>query len=87
VLLNQRAYQATRLSVTTPILNVVEVAVAILFGLLVLGEDPGQSPAIVVGELVGLALVITGVIKLASAEGPAAAAEPAPAAEVEARAE
>jgi drug/metabolite transporter (DMT)-like permease len=85
VLLNQRAYQATRLSVTTPILNVVEVAVAILFGLLVLGEDPGQSPAIVVGELAGLALVIAGVIKLASADGPAAEAEPAPAAEVEAR--
>ena len=87
VLLNQRAYQATRLSVTTPILNVAEVAVAILFGLLVLGEDPGQSTTIVVGEVAGLALVIAGVIKLASAEGPAAAEEPAPAAEVEARAE
>ncbi|GAA3568880.1 hypothetical protein GCM10022197_26430 [Microlunatus spumicola] len=85
VLLNQRAYQATRLSVTTPILNVVEVAVAIGFGLLVLGEDPGQSPAIVAGEVAGLALVITGVIKLASAEGPAVEGEPAPAAEVEAR--
>ena len=87
VLLNQRAYQATRLSVTTPILNVAEVAVAIVFGLLVLGEDPGQTPLIIAGELVGLALVITGVIKLASADGPAQAAEPAPAAEQEARAE
>lgn len=79
VLLNQRAYQATRLSVTTPILNVAEVAVAIVFGLLVLGEDPGQSPAIIAGEVAGLALVIAGVIKLASADGPAAAAEAAPA--------
>ena len=87
VLLNQRAYQATRLSVTTPILNVVEVAVAIFFGLLVLGEDPGQSPTTLVGELAGLALVIAGVIMLASAEGSAVEAEPAPAAEVEARAE
>lgn len=84
VLLNQRAYQATRLSVTTPILNVAEVAVAILFGLLVLGEDPGQSTAVVVGELAGLALVIAGVVKLASAEAPVAGAEPAPAAEVQA---
>ena len=85
VLLNQRAYQATRLSVTTPILNVAEVAVAILFGLLVLGEDPGQTPLIIVGEVAGLALVLTGVIKLASADGSATSAEPAPAAEVEAR--
>jgi len=84
VLLNQRAYQATRLSVTTPILNVAEVAVAIVFGLLVLGEDPGQSPQIVVGEVAGLALVLAGVIKLASADGPAQAAEPAPAAEARA---
>jgi drug/metabolite transporter (DMT)-like permease len=84
VLLNQRAYQATRLSVTTPILNVAEVAIAILFGLLVLGEDPGQSPTIIVGEVAGLALVLAGVIKLASAEGPALAAEPAPAAEARA---
>jgi drug/metabolite transporter (DMT)-like permease len=87
VLLNQRAYQATRLSVTTPILNVVQVAVAILFGLLVLGEDPGQSPGIVAGEVAGLALVIAGVIKLASADAPASSAEPAPAMEEEARAE
>jgi drug/metabolite transporter (DMT)-like permease len=87
VLLNQRAYQATRLSVTTPILNVVQVAVAILFGLLVLGEDPGQSPAIVAGEVAGLALVIAGVIRLASADAPASSAEPAPAMEEEARAE
>ena len=85
VLLNQRAYQATRLSVTTPILNVAEVAVAIVFGLLVLGEDPGQTRTILLGEGVGLALVLAGVFKLASADGPAKAAEPAP--EVEAAAE
>lgn len=84
ILLNQRAYQATRLSVTTPIVNVAEVAVAITFGLLVLGENPGQSPPTVVGELAGLALVIGGVIKLASADAPVHAGEPAPAAEVRA---
>ncbi len=83
VLLNQRAYQSTRLSVTTPILNVAEVAVAITFGLLVLGEDPGQTPAIVLGEVLGLALVIAGVIKLASGED-STSSEPAPAAEARA---
>ena len=80
VLLNQRAYQATRLSVTTPILNVAEVAVAITFGLLVLGEDPGQSTKVVIGEVAGLALVIAGVFKLALAEE-SESSEPAPAAE------
>ena len=84
VLLNQRAYQATRLSVTTPILNVAEVAVAIVFGLLVLGEDPGQTPTIVLGEVAGLALVIVGVFKLASSEAPAQSAEPLPAVEAQA---
>lgn len=84
VLLNQRAYQATRLSVTTPILNVAEVAVAITFGLLVLGEDPGQTPAIVLGEVAGLALVIAGVVKLASAGEAAHPSEPAPAVEAHA---
>ena len=83
VLLNQRAYQATRLSVTTPILNVAEVAVAITFGLLVLGEDPGQSTRVVLGEVAGLALVIAGVVKLASAEE-SQTSEPAPAAEADA---
>ncbi|SDU83754.1 hypothetical protein SAMN04488544_0734 [Microlunatus sagamiharensis] len=84
VLLNQRAYQATRLSVTTPVLNVAEVAVAITFGLLVLGENPGQSPPVVIGELVGLALVIVGVFKLALREE-SATSEPAPAVEAQAR--
>ena len=83
VLLNQRAYQATRLSVTTPILNVAEVAVAIAFGLLVLGEDPGHTTASLIGELAGLALVIAGVIKLASSEE-SQSSEPAPAVEAQA---
>ena len=84
ILLNQRAYQATRLSVTTPVLNVAEVAVAITFGLLVLGENPGQSPPVVIGELVGLALVIVGVFKLALREE-SATSEPAPTVEAQAR--
>ncbi len=83
VLLNQRAYQATRLSVTTPVLNVAEVAVAITFGLLVLGEDPGQSPLVLAGELTGLALVIVGVFKLALREE-SSTSEPAPAVEAQA---
>ena len=65
VLLNQRAYQATRLSVTAPVLNVVQVLVAIAFGYVVLGETAGLSPAIVVAEGAGLAVMIAGVVRLA----------------------
>jgi drug/metabolite transporter (DMT)-like permease len=66
VLLNQRAYQATRLSVTAPVLNVVQVLVAIAFGFVVLGETAGLSPATVVAQGIGLAVMIAGVIRLAS---------------------
>jgi drug/metabolite transporter (DMT)-like permease len=66
VLLNQRAYQATRLSVTAPVLNVVQVLVAIAFGFVVLGETAGLSPVTVVAQGIGLAVMIAGVIRLAS---------------------
>jgi drug/metabolite transporter (DMT)-like permease len=67
VLVNQRAYQAARLSVTAPVLNIAEVLVAIAFGMIVFGESAHSSTGQLVGEAVGLALVITGVVKLASA--------------------
>lgn len=66
VLLNQRAYQATRLSVTAPVLNVVQVLVAIAFGFVVLGETGGLSTGTVVAQAIGLAVMIAGVIRLAS---------------------
>jgi len=69
VVLNQRAYQATRMSLTAPTLNITQVMVAILFGVLVLGEQVGSSPGVVAGEVIGLALTIFGIRNLASLPG------------------
>lgn len=69
VLLNQRAYQATRLSVTAPVLNVAQVLVALAFGVVVLDESSGRTTGVVAGEVVGLAVMLLGVARLA-ATGP-----------------
>lgn len=66
VLLNQRAYQVTRLSVSAPILNIVQVFVALGFGIVVFGEEFGSSFGVLVGEVVGLVIVVIGVYRLAS---------------------
>ena len=43
IVLNQRAYQATRMSLTAPTLNITQVLVAILSGVLVPGEEVVSS--------------------------------------------
>jgi drug/metabolite transporter (DMT)-like permease len=66
IVLNQRAYQATRMSLTAPTLNITQVMVAIMFGVLVLGEQVGSSAGVVAGEVIGLAVTILGIRNLAS---------------------
>jgi drug/metabolite transporter (DMT)-like permease len=66
IVLNQRAYQATGISVTAPALNITQVLVAITFGILVLGEQAGSSVGVVAAELVGLTVTILGVRNLAA---------------------
>jgi len=66
IVLNQRAYQATRMSLTAPTLNITQVIVAIMFGVLVLGEPVGSSTGVVAGEVVGLVVTILGIRNLAS---------------------
>ena len=66
IVLNQRAYQATRISLTAPTLNIAQVVVAIAFGVLVLGEPAGSSVGVVLGEVVGLTITILGVRNLAA---------------------
>lgn len=68
VALNQRAYQTTRLSVSMPVLNVVDVMVALGFAGLVLGELPGFSLGALAAQLLGLATLAWGVRELARAE-------------------
>jgi len=66
IMLNQRAYQATRISVTASALNITQVVVAIAFGVVVLGEKAGSSVGVVAGELIGLSITILGVRNLAA---------------------
>lgn len=56
---NQRAFHAGRLADSMPILNVVNVLVAMLFGWFVFDESPVQGPASLVVQ-VGAALLVTG---------------------------
>ena len=64
MLLNQRAYQATRLSVSAPVLNIVDVLVAVTFGSTVFHEHLFRSPEQLVVELVGRNMIVVGVWRL-----------------------
>jgi drug/metabolite transporter (DMT)-like permease len=64
VLLNQRAYQQTRMSVSTPVLNIVQLLVSLAFGALVLAEPLFATPANVAGELAGLVIMVVGISML-----------------------
>jgi drug/metabolite transporter (DMT)-like permease len=73
VLTNQRAYQATLMSVTTPVLNMAQVMVAIGFGVVIFGEDPGSTIPVLAGEVLALAVILISVGKLAAGTQQAAA--------------
>jgi drug/metabolite transporter (DMT)-like permease len=65
VLINQYAYQTARLSVIMPVLNTVDVLVAIVFGAVVFGERHPTSPTELIAELAGLIAMGIGVWQLA----------------------
>ena len=56
--MNQRAYQIAPISYSMPLVNVVDILVAVLFGVVVLGELPGHSAALLAVQAV--ALVVAG---------------------------
>ena len=66
VLLNQRAYQNARLSITAPMLNIAQVLVAITFGIIVFGERFDGSALAFVAEVAGLVLMGIGIWQLAA---------------------
>jgi hypothetical protein len=68
VAVNQRAYRAARLSASMPVLNIVDVLVALAFGVIVFGENPAHSPLAVAGQLVALACVGVGLRRLSRSE-------------------
>ncbi len=65
IMLNQRAFQATRLSVTMPVVNIVNVIVAIGFGMAVFGEELFSTPLILVVEVIAIVAMGVGVRQLA----------------------
>lgn len=68
VAINQVAYRSAQLSASMPVLNVVNVLVALSFGYLVFAEIPRHSPAAVAVELVSLAMMCAGLWLLANYE-------------------
>jgi hypothetical protein len=60
VSLNQRAYRCGPLSASIAILNIVDVLVAIGFGIVVFHERPASSVLAVLGQLVGLLVIVVG---------------------------
>lgn len=68
VLLNQRAYQLARLSVTMPVLSLVDLLVAVGFGSAVFGEPHFASPFGLLGEIGGVVALAMSVWKLARLE-------------------
>jgi hypothetical protein len=59
VVVNQRAYDTTRLAVSMPLLNIVDVGVALMFAAIVFGETPALSAT-------GLTLTGMGVLAMGS---------------------
>ncbi len=68
VLLNQAAYRAGPLSASMPHLHILNVAVSILFGVVVFGEVPRHDPVSLVVEVVSLVVVGYGIYRLSRTE-------------------
>jgi drug/metabolite transporter (DMT)-like permease len=63
--INQRAYQIAPLAFSMPLVNVVDVLIAIGFGGLVFGEVPGHGPGGLVVQGLALATLATGLREIA----------------------
>jgi glucose uptake protein GlcU len=63
--MNQRAYQLAPLSVSMPVLNVLGVLVAVVFGVVVFHESPAHSPGVLVLQCVALGCLAVGLRQIA----------------------
>jgi hypothetical protein len=68
ILSNQRAYTLASLSASLPMLNIVNVVVALFFGLLVFDEVPAHDGVSLVLETTALATVMLGLLMVARVE-------------------
>lgn len=66
VAVNQRAYRLGALSASMPILNIVNVGVALTLGLLVFHEVPAHTPAALLGQAFALVCICFGLVKLSA---------------------
>jgi hypothetical protein len=65
---NQRAYQIAPIAFSMPLVNVVDVTVALVFGAVVFQEMPGHTATGMVGQVVALACVTWGLRGIARLE-------------------
>lgn len=75
---NQFAYHSARLSASMPVLNIVDVLVALGFGYVVFQEVPRHTPLAVVAEVVSLGAIVVGLWRLAFFEEAHQAGDPEP---------
>ena len=68
ILSNQRAYTLAGLSASLPMLNIVNVVVALFFGLLIFDEVPAHGALAVALEIGALATVMLGLLMVARVE-------------------
>ena len=66
--MNQRAYQLAPLSVSMPLVNVVDVVVAVFFGAVVLHELPGHRPDVLLVQAAALGCLAVGLRQIARLE-------------------
>ena len=66
MLLNQHAYATASLSLTMPVLNVVNILIATAFGLFVFHENPFGSPSQLISQVLALAAMGVGIWRLAA---------------------
>ncbi len=68
IISNQRAYRIASLSASLPVLNIVDVVVALLVGILVFEEYPAHTPLAIAFQLAALGCVTVGLRALARVE-------------------
>lgn len=76
IAMNQRAYQIAPLSVSMPVLNVLDVLVAVTFGVLVFHEAPGHGPTVLALQCIALGCLAVGLREVARLGTCSAPSEP-----------
>lgn len=79
-IIHQRAYAHAPLGVSLPALSVANPLAGVVFGMLVFGETPAHGPLALLGETVGLVVIVASVTMLARPPAGAGWHRPSPAA-------